>query len=281
MFQVAVKREKKDSVLNKHKKWLSDIQKTRERLEKEYQEEVEKKEEVHKKFQEQTKRDRLATLGLTSDGKDSNDDAKPETNHDSPAEAKSSLEEVSRKEVKSSRPAWALTQQAAVVAEEKKEVDDADSLLEFAQSLDFNKYMDDLEMKVMMEQMKRRIAELEKDVGDEDKRAESDARELGHKRDQLALMGSTMGVLAAEEGKRVEDRDLAAIAAAKLVLDRESSLLNIHSTKSVAAIVKSTQASLESQPKVLDEPRVVVHDPRPLGELNVSNLPYLHRNPAV
>jgi hypothetical protein len=40
-----IKRPKKDSVLVKHKKWLSDLQKTKERLEEQYLEDMRKKEE--------------------------------------------------------------------------------------------------------------------------------------------------------------------------------------------------------------------------------------------
>ncbi len=40
-----IKRPKKDSVLVKHKKWLSDLQKTKERLEEQYIDDLRKKEE--------------------------------------------------------------------------------------------------------------------------------------------------------------------------------------------------------------------------------------------
>jgi hypothetical protein len=44
-----LKRPKKDSVLCKHKKWLLDLQKTKERLEIQYLEEIRKKEEAQSK----------------------------------------------------------------------------------------------------------------------------------------------------------------------------------------------------------------------------------------
>jgi hypothetical protein len=44
-----LKRPKKDSVLTKHKKWLADLQKTKERLEVQYLEEIQKKDEAQSK----------------------------------------------------------------------------------------------------------------------------------------------------------------------------------------------------------------------------------------
>jgi hypothetical protein len=40
-----IKRPKKDSVLVKHKKWLSDLQKTKDRLEEQYLEDLRKKDD--------------------------------------------------------------------------------------------------------------------------------------------------------------------------------------------------------------------------------------------
>lgn len=44
-----IKRPNKDSVLAKHKKWLSELQKTKDRLEEQYLEETKKKEEAQQK----------------------------------------------------------------------------------------------------------------------------------------------------------------------------------------------------------------------------------------
>jgi hypothetical protein len=49
-----IKRPNKDSVLAKHKKWLSDLQKTKDRLEAEYLEEARKKEEAQAKVRNLT-----------------------------------------------------------------------------------------------------------------------------------------------------------------------------------------------------------------------------------
>jgi hypothetical protein len=49
MKEKMLKRPKKDSVLVKHKKWLSDLQKTKERLEEQYLDDLQKKEDSKQK----------------------------------------------------------------------------------------------------------------------------------------------------------------------------------------------------------------------------------------
>lgn len=84
--------------------------------------------------------------------------------------------------------------QLAAQAKEDEEVDD---LLSFAKELDFDKYIDDLEVHAMMEQVRKRIAQLEAGVAQE-------------KRDTQALLSGTL-----EEGRSVLARNPAKIAAAE------------------------------------------------------------------
>ena len=74
----------------------------------------------------------------------------------------------------------------------------------------------------------------------------------------------------------------------------------IHSTKSMAALMKSAKDKIQQvsaavkppilpgnngEAKVTNEPKIVIHDPNEGARLgdknNISNLPYMHRNPAV
>ena len=87
----------------------------------------------------------------------------------------------------SSRPAWALTEKAADDVTEAKELDDPEGLLEFAQGLDFDKYIGDLEVQSMMARLKQRIADMEREMLQDDKR-EIDAEERAARREMLALM---------------------------------------------------------------------------------------------
>ncbi len=71
---------------------------------------------------------------------------------------------------------------------------------------------------------------------------------------------------------------------------------NVHSKKSLAAVVAKTAADAggagpgsgagaATRPAVpapsSDGPRVVVHRPEARDKVDVSQLPYMHRNPAV
>jgi len=69
---------------------------------------------------------------------------------------------------------------------------------------------------------------------------------------------------------------------------------NVHSKKSLAAVVAKTaadagvagsSAGAAAKPAVpapsSDGPRVVVHRPEARDKVDVSQLPYMHRNPAV
>ena len=69
-----------------------------------------------------------------------------------------------------SRPAWALTETAAAVASEEKLLGDEDDLLDFAASLDFDRYMGDVEVRVMIDRLRRRIGDLEREAAQDEGR---------------------------------------------------------------------------------------------------------------
>ena len=58
------RRPKKETVLTKHRKWLADLQREKDRLEQEYLHEIQRKEEVQKRFQEQEAKMRQAAKML-------------------------------------------------------------------------------------------------------------------------------------------------------------------------------------------------------------------------
>lgn len=89
-----------------------------------------------------------------------------------------------------------------------------------------------------------------------------------------------------------------AMMAARALLQEEEDMQAIHSTKSVAAMLKLAKDKIEavrvsvkpgtpppSEPRVLNEPKIVIHEPNEGARLNgkneISNLPYMHRNPAI
>lgn len=192
-----IKRPKKDSVLVKHKKWLAELQRNKERAEEEFLEEMRRKEESLQQFQEHQRKLReysrtlLGTNELSSSIAESKN---PETNDaetknsakvDSLAKASSDAKEYKGSVV--SRPAWALTESNAELASDAKKIREEDELLDFAKSLNYDKYIADLEVKLMMERLRKRIEELEKEVAAEDQR-EADADLRAARREMLELM---------------------------------------------------------------------------------------------
>lgn len=103
------------------------------------------------------------------------------------AEAKS-VSTSSGGSAKQSKPAWAFASEKEVEnLLEEKEQSEVDELINFAQSLDFDKYIGDMEVQTMMERLKKRITDLEKDVAMEESReAESDERRA--KREMLEAL---------------------------------------------------------------------------------------------
>ena len=68
-----------------------------------------------------------------------------------------------------------------------KEKNDEDELLSFAESLDFDRYIEDMEVRTIMDGLRHRIAEMEKEVGIDEKR-EGASEERQAKRDALSQM---------------------------------------------------------------------------------------------
>ncbi len=55
------------------------------------------------------------------------------------------------------RPAWALSEEQANTNAEAKEREEEDELLDFAKSLDYDKFISDMEVKIMVEKLRERI----------------------------------------------------------------------------------------------------------------------------
>ena len=184
--QKNIKRPKKETVLTKHRRWLADLQKTKDKLEMQYIEEMKAKEEARNAFQQQEKQMRLLAKEISS----SNDDAKPETT--SPAAEPKTSSSVSKAMAK--RPAWAQTEKVAKeVSQSKDEFDldmgDDEGLLDFAQNLDFENVMGDIEVKSMMKKLQERIALLESDIKNDNQREGEKAERAAH-RELLGIHGS-------------------------------------------------------------------------------------------
>jgi hypothetical protein len=306
MKEKMVKRPKKDSVLVKHKKWLADLQKTKERLEQEYLEEARQKEEDKLRFQEHEKKMRELQRSIMQEQSDSKSDAGsspvvPESKAQSKEESKSVKSGLSAK------PAWAVTEEAAEKISQAKQAKEEDDLLNFALGLNYDRYIGDMEVQMTVERLRKRITELEREVKEEEVR-ENDAEARAARREMLEMMGAAEASLQQHELSPNEAAALAqqkALQTAKLLLsegeiDGENNYLqNVHSTKSVVTLLKSAkekiaqvrdqvkglQPGTPAEPKINNEPKIVTHEPseglRLEQKHSIANLPYMHRNPSV
>eukprot|EP00744_Colponema_vietnamica_P006756 GILI01009789.1.p1 GENE.GILI01009789.1~~GILI01009789.1.p1 ORF type:complete len:377 (-),score=75.27 GILI01009789.1:36-1166(-) len=303
-FPSCQKKSDPNSALSRHKKWLHDLQAQKE--------EYRKQQEEQMKIQEERK-----------------------------AKAKAAREKR-RKELEK-MPAWALTER------EHEELEDAEAseLLDFAEGLDFDRYINDFEVKQALEIVKERVDELDKtkdekwkeDItkewnqeesaepveGNEDGvrvvgLTEKRLRERDGIRDDLSEAGkslldedgrtnkTTMSALQRREERRQKqlasmtdleqaeagwdntlkkqaaplDKD--SIVVADKLLSSSHILRSVHSKASMAQLVeqtKKTKALMQEKPT---NPLIVTyndHQKKLIKQINPSQLPYLHRNPAI
>lgn len=257
------KRKKKETALTKHRKWLAELQNTKDRLESQYEEEMRATQEKNEKFQ-------------------SREAAVRQVSKDTLQKAESKSPGAKSKKVKMPKPAWAMTAETAEVAVEEKEQNDEDELMQFAKGLDFDKYIDDLEIKTMMDKVQARIMELEK-ASSEERMRDEEAEQRAVARAMMEAKGEEDPDMFEAEGK--SDAYDEAYAAAKGLLAESDALKGIHSTKSIAQVVRSNKDAKGGDDKPSGEPKIVTHQDddgaRLENKQNPSNLPYIHRNPAV
>lgn len=141
------------------------------------------------------KNDGNSVDNLTAEAKNSSESKTSENEQDNTVKGSAKGQPV-KKEFKISRPAWALTESTAAVIAEEKLNDDEKELLNFAEGLDFEKYMGDIEIKTTMERLKRRIADLEREALQEDLReAELEGRRGGNSSGVSIMLSRLSGYL--------------------------------------------------------------------------------------
>ncbi len=159
-----------------------------------------------------------------------------------------------------------------------------------------------------MKKLKARIIELEKEVSQDEGR-EMDAEARARSRTLLRVMGSAASQIEGGGGAGGDDDEEDEIAqAARALLMDDAEMSTVHSTKSVATMLRAARdratADTQMNPKnksapraefngttipshAASEPLVVTHDPSEGARINggyknsTSNLPYMHRNPAI
>jgi hypothetical protein len=355
---VVVRQAKKKTALSRHRRWLADLQKTKDALEQQYMEGVQRKEEASRRFAEREAKSRHISLGVTHTD---DDDARDNEHHaaasdeehiyDADAQPKaavvaklaaaaavkatddadiglSSTSAISsskkhrhgkagRRSNKTVKPLWALTQTDAAAAEAQAEEDEVSELLAFTKDLDFDKYIHDAEVQSMIDQVKRRIQELEKqeqanvtDNDSPDRPEVDDASTIGDNNDDdlqdealakriMRLTDANLKRISSHGDNKNNSADDDAVSdvmslARTVMSEGGKSVRTVHSTKSLAAVVTRSQAK---QLGCIDESeaankmetavnvKLILHKEdggmRLGGKNTVSNLPYIHRNPAI
>lgn len=329
---VAVKRTKKETALTRHRKWLADLQRTNDQLKKASSDEAAAKEDSQRRFMEREAKmrsvARASNAALVSEAKSGapeetaaapppmaeakggEDDAASETKASAKADDKESstvnLDAVAKRRAKqgqAAKPRWAMTEDKAQEADLDLEEFELDGLLDFAKNLDYDKYIDDMEVATMMETVKARIAELEAAADDDEEfeRFEQSTAAKGGKltAGKIEALQRKFGVSSSEE-KKDDDDETKSVAMS--VLSENRGLGAIHSRKSVEALAAASQrkkGGTETAPFGLDMPLGTVSEfetakaapvisthtddqgSRMANKQTVQNLPYMNRNPAV
>ena len=339
---IRIDRKKKNSALSRHKKWLKQLQKAKEQFQEQAIIEENAKEERRRKFAAQQAALRAEVRNTVEDAVDEVDAlemaatklAEAEEINDRAIEAEmrklnmyeqKNQEENEGKEEQilgkaqlkrannnKSKPAWALTEDQ----KDQLEDEEADDLMDFANNLDVDKYLDDLEVRAALESVRQRIQELdneeeEEEDADLENNAENDYGSKYEEKDsnenqkprkkrvkKVKLTKESLNALIGEndEGKKQDDdaRSIASHASARSVLSDVKSLRGIHSARSLAQLAKQTAkemgkngagplAAIPEKPFI--PPKIsVVDEKKGIREEikdRASGLPYLHRNPAI
>lgn len=268
----------KNSALQKHRKWLEELKETKAELERRFASESEAKLAKKQRFMKREAKMRAMIRSMKDD------------------------------EDELSRPMWALTAKQAEAAEEQADNDNADDLVDFAQNLDFDKYIHDAEVSSLIENVRARIQELEDSDAKSD--ASADRRLAADVKGCVAKARPPVkdydDVPRAEPKDEDDDDDAASVAAQSLLDGEDGKALGaVHSKKSLTVLAnRSKAAALAPSAAALDpitesparryddddepampKPIIVKHTDdngtRLEAKLAVAKLPYMHRNPAI
>ncbi|GMH78271.1 hypothetical protein TL16_g07734 [Triparma laevis f. inornata] len=271
--KMVAKMSKKNSVLSKHRKWLSDLQKTKEKLQEEYLEEEAAAKDKKEKFMEREAKMRAVVRGTIG----------PTKHRQEELALLEETKQLDLAEPKKTVPAWAMTEEVAKEMEDQAMEEEEEDLLAFAEGLDYDKYDDDMELKVLMDQVKERIKNMEKD-GENDERNLQALLDRELERAIAADREANEEEYAEEKEGGREDDDVKEILNS---VREEEGMKEVHSNKSLLALVEQRKEALEGGggDKTLAQPRIITHTDdggsRMKGKEDVNKLPYMNRNPAV
>jgi len=148
------------SALARHKKWLSEMQQLREKRIQESKEQTTLEEERKRDFMEKQAKRRAEFRQQRKEGDDRAMTVDISENDD--REAVEERSHVYARGV-TQRPVWALTESAAETKHVELQEREEEDLLDFADQLDFERYYEDMELGILLSQVKGRIRSLQRE----------------------------------------------------------------------------------------------------------------------
>lgn len=282
------KKDENDDVTHQHKKFLAEFQQRRNELVELMEDTQVKNEEKKARFQAKQAEMR-AKIRQVREEKPGDADAiaavlsaNREMKHDFMGEKKTAKAKKGK-----SKPKWAMT---AEENEQDREIE-VDDLLAFTDELDFDQYIDDLEVKEALSFVQDRVKTLQMSAPKEVPEGEEEFGEGDEEDDDFATLDDAgtekrlrrRGKKKKAEGDWENESVAESVASdtsnmSKALLANNRSMKGVHSQASVQAMLEKEKQSL-----AVTEPRIVQSNPRHanVAESDPSNLPYLHRSPAM
>mmetsp|Transcript_31910 Transcript_31910/g.76209 ORF Transcript_31910/g.76209 Transcript_31910/m.76209 type:complete len:442 (+) Transcript_31910:134-1459(+) len=331
--------------LSKHKQWLARLNKERQRRAMDENEQIHMAVEKTKKFKEyaaklraniREAKEQHADGTLTEAALEEHARSSVQGGASNRSKPSSPSKTQRDNKNKNQKPVWALTEEGL----ETREEEELDDLLNFTAGLDYEKYIEDYEVKNALAAVKNRISELaqgkarpapapregeEGEGGDISLEGEenwkkafvkgwngeqSEERLLTARTDRSAISRKSGATARNEEEEdmrsvmseaRSERGDVSMDLAAQ-VLNTSRSMRKVHSSRSIRGILEKKGGGATRKLDTVGEdaadvgptmapPVMQVYDKEDQGvaaggakkkkEIDASNLPYLHRNPAI
>ena len=304
----ALRRKKRNPAIKKHKKWLEELQ-----LEKtkflEEQEKLDERNEIRlQNFKDRSAfiRRRICNSVKGEESELTVEEAerlfseplwklKQGEPSDEAVKRPSRPWHKSKSKPKATEPAWKRTE----AQNEEFEEEEVSELLSFAENLDFETYLNDLEVRELISNVKKRVAILNgKDVNFKSTTAATVAREQSSNEDGVRPLVPKLNI---GEGDDAADREEEEVEEdveegedkteriVKESREMKDSFKKVHSKNSLRNVVKSVGDESKISLEAIPDPVIVIADShtgtgrsqQDKVKAHVETLPYLHRNPAV
>lgn len=311
---------KKDGALSKHKKWLHDMQEEREQRRKEREMEtqikLQKKSDFMKRQSKKRMEARMETKESQIDDKEYSlgksdiinestgykENVAPE-NHNITDHASTNY--LTEKEQSSTcmmkndkkKPAWAMTETCSQQVQKEIEDQEEADLLDFVDSLgDFDRDFEDMELNMLMRQVKERIRTLTKEKKKDEAKLQTvmESEVAAIKSEACNKNASSKNQfntscheeIGSDENYMADDFDDVRSIAESL-RHEVNDIGSIHSQRSIHALVSKSKADLRfcGGEKSMDPPKIITHvedDGTRIAETkSLNKLPFKNRNPAL